>query len=345
MKIYIAAFTLISVTAFAGPANIPAKNAPDKKANSEMSKVISELEKKGGKPIAELSAVEARLQPTPADAVKSLMSAADKKEANEGFTKIEDRQITGAQGQIPARIYTPKGKTPMPVIVFYHGGGWVIGNKDVYDSSSRALAKQAKAIVVSVDYRLAPENKFPAAHEDSFAAYKWVVENAASIGGKPEKIAIAGESAGGNLALNVGIRARDEKVRMPVHQLIIYPIASSAMTTESYETNKDAKPLNKPMMAWFMKNYLNSSAEASDARINLIAANFKGLPETTIITAEIDPLQTEGIELTERMKAQGVKVNFKNYSGVTHEFFGMAAVVDEAAEAQKFAAGELKQSF
>lgn len=345
MKKFILAFTLITITAtaFAGPAGTAAKNTGE--LNSEMSKVIKELEKKGGKPIAELSAVEARQQPTPADAVKSMMSATDKKEADEGFAKIEDRQIAGAQGQIPARIYTPTGKTPLPIIVFYHGGGWVIGNKDVYDGSARALAKQAKAIVVSVDYRLAPENKFPAAHEDSFAAYKWVVENAASIGGNPEKIAIAGESAGGNLALNVGIKARDEKVKMPVHQLIIYPIAGSVMTTESYETNKNAKPLNKPMMAWFMKNYLNSTTEASDVRINLLAANFKALPETTIITAEIDPLQTEGMELAEKMKAQGVKVNFKNYTGVTHEFFGMAAVVDEAAEAQKFAASELKQSF
>ena len=233
----------------------------------------------------------------------------------------------------------------MPVIVFYHGGGWVIGSKDVYDGSARALAKQAKAIVVSVDYRLAPEHKFPTAHEDSFAAYKWVLENIKSFGGNPEKIAVAGESAGGNLALNVAIMARDEKIKMPVHALVVYPIAGSAMNTESYEANKDAKPLNKPMMSWFMKNYLNSMEEAKDTRINLVAANFKGLPETTIITAQVDPLQSEGKELADRMKDQGVKVNFKNYDGVTHEFFGMAAVVDEAAAAQKFAAGELKQSF
>ena len=338
MKILIATATFILFASISQAADAP-------KTNSEMKKVITELEKKGGKPIAELTAEEARQQPTPADAVKSLMSERDNKKSQEGFAKIEDRQITGAQGQIPARIYTPKGKSPMPVIVFYHGGGWVIGSKDVYDGSARAIAKQAKAIVVSVDYRLAPEHKFPAAHEDSFAAYKWVVDNAKSIGGNPDKIAVAGESAGGNLALNVAIMARDGKIKMPVHALVVYPVASSAMNTESYEINKDAKPLNKPMMSWFMKNYLNTMDEAKDTRINLVAANFKGLPETTIITAQIDPLQTEGKELADRMKEQGVKVNFKNYNGVTHEFFGMAAVVDEAAAAQKFAASELKQSF
>lgn len=338
MKIVTVAMILVSFVSIATAAESP-------KANSEMKKVISELDKKGGKPIAELSAAEARQQPTPADAVKTLMSERDTKKSQEGFAKIEDRQITGARGQIPARIYTPEGKTPMPVIVFYHGGGWVIGSIDAYDGSARALAKQVNAIVVSVDYRLAPEHKFPAAHDDSFAAYKWVVENTKSIGGNPDKIAVAGESAGGNLALNVAIMARDGKVKMPVHALIVYPIAGSAMNTKSYVANKDAKPLNKPMMSWFMKNYLNSMQEAKDTRINLVAANFKGLPETTIITAQIDPLQSEGKELADRMKDQGVKVNFKNYDGVTHEFFGMAAVVDEAAAAQKFAAGKLKQSF
>lgn len=338
MKLVLRIFILLLMTQ-AGIA------ADANKSNTDMKKVLTELENKKGKPIAELTAVEARTQPTPTDAVKSLMTEDQKKKSLEGFEKIDDRLVSGAGAEIPVRIYTPVGKTPMPVIVFYHGGGWVIGSKDVYDGSARALAKQVKAIVVSVDYRLAPENKFPIAHDDSFAAYKWVVENAKTFGGNPEKIAVAGESAGGNLAVNVSIKARDEKIKMPVHQLIIYPVASSAMNSESYETNKDAKPLNKPMMSWFMKNYLNTPEEAKDPRINLVAANLKDLPESTIITAEIDPLQSEGKELADLMKKQGVKVNFKNYNGVTHEFFGMAAVVKEAADAQKFAARELRQSF
>ena len=338
MKLVLRIFVILSMAQFSFAAE-------SKASNSDMKKVLTELDNKKGKPISELTAVEARMQPTPADAVKSLMTDNQKKKSEEGFEKIEDKLISGAGAQIPVRIYTPVGKTPMPVIVFYHGGGWVIGSKDVYDGSARALAVQAKAIVVSVDYRLAPEHKFPIAHDDSFAAYKWVLENAKTFGGNSEKIAVAGESAGGNLAVNVSIKARDEKIKMPVHQLIIYPVASSAMNSESYETNKDAKPLNKPMMSWFMKNYLNSAEDAKDTRINLVAANFKDLPEATIITAEIDPLQSEGKELADLMKKQGVKVNFKNYNGVTHEFFGMASVVKEAADAQKFAAKELKQSF
>ncbi len=330
-------FSLLAIPFFA--------NAKSAEPTKEMKKVLDTMKASGGKPIESLSAQEARKQPTPADAVKSIMSEDEAKKAKEGFAKIEDKKIPGAAGEMSARFYTPEGKGPMPVIVYYHGGGWVIADKDVYDGSARALAKQAKAIVVSVDYRSAPEHKFPAAHEDAFAAYKWVVENAASFGGDPKRIAVAGESAGGNLAINTAIKARDSGAAKPVHILAVYPVASSSMNTESYEKNKDAKPLSKPMMSWFMKNYLNSASEAQDPRINLVAASFKGLPETTIITAEIDPLQSEGKQLSELMQKQDVKVNYKNYNGVTHEFFGMAPVVDEAKAAQKFASSELLAAF
>ena len=315
------------------------------KPNSDMKKVLDEMKLKGGAAIENISAVEARQQPTPKDAVQSIISEKSKAEAKEGFAKIEDKMISGAAGYISARFYVPKGKLPMPVIVYYHGGGFVIANNDVYDGSARGLSKNTKAIVVAVEYRKGPENKFPAAHEDAFAAYKWVLTNAASFGGDPKNIALAGESAGGNLALNVAIRARDEKIQAPVHELLVYPVASSNMDSKSYEKNKDAKPLNKPMMAWFMKNYLNTMEEANDPRINLVMANFKGLPETTIITAEIDPLQSEGQELADKMRAAGVQVNYKNYNGVTHEFFGMVGAVDEAQSAQKFAARQIKDDF
>ena len=331
-----------AVSAFGGFAYAETSAAP--KPNSEMKKILNEMKLKGGSPIENITAQEARQQPTPADAVKSIMSDKEKKKGQEGFAKIEDKMVRGAAGEIPARFYIPEGKGPRPVIVYYHGGGFVIATNDVYDGSARALAKGTTAIVVAVEYRKGPEFKFPAAHEDAFAAYKWVLENAASFGGDPKHIALAGESAGGNLALNVAIRSRDEKIQMPVHELLVYPVAGSNMETKSYQKNKDAKPLNKPMMAWFMKNYLNSMDEAKDVRINLVAANLKGLPETTIITAEIDPLQSEGKDLAEKMKEQGVKVNYKNYNGVTHEFFGMSSVLDEAKDAQKFAARELKQS-
>lgn len=328
-----AAVTLGVAAVFAAPAN------PDR----DMKKVLKELEAKGGKPIESLSAAEARTQPTPADAVKSLMKS-ENISAESKQVDVKDIQVQGAVGMIAARTYTPAGKKPLPIVVYYHGGGFVIATNDVYDATPRALSEQTGAIFVSVEYRKGPESKFPAAHDDAFAAYKWVLENAASLGGDPKHVAVAGESAGGNLALNVAIRARDEKVQLPSHELLIYPVASTDMNSESYKKNADAKPLNKPMMAWFMKNYTSSEAEAKDPRLNLVAADLKGVSPATIITAEIDPLRSEGKLLAERLQAAGVKVDYKDYTGVTHEFFGMAAVVNDAKAAQKFASKQLKDS-
>ena len=140
----------------------------------------------------------------------------------------------------------------MPVIVYYHGGGWVIATIDSYEASAMALAKKSKAIVASVEYRHAPENKFPAAHEDAFAAYKWVLANAGQFGGDPARVAVAGESAGGNLAANVAIMARDGNVQKPVHMLLVYPVAGTDMNTPSYILNQNAMPLSKGAMGWFV---------------------------------------------------------------------------------------------
>ncbi|RZA00845.1 MAG: alpha/beta hydrolase, partial [Moraxellaceae bacterium] len=256
------------------------------------------------------------------------------------------KDIPADGGNIHIRVYTPKtNASAYPVIVYYHGGGFVIANLDVYDASANVLADKTGAVVVSVAYRLAPEHKFPIAHNDAYAAYKWVVNNAASIKGDPKKIAVAGESAGGNLAINTAIKARDSKIMIPTAILAVYPVAQSDMNTPSYTKNANAKPLDKPMMAWFVKNYLNSMAEAKDPRINLVAANLKGLPATTIITAEIDPLQSDGMMIADKLKAAGVTVDSKNYDGVTHEFFGMGALVPEAKDAEGYAVAQLKKAF
>ena len=173
---------------------------------------------------------------------------------------------------IAVRIYTPKGAGPFPVVVYYHGGGWVIADLDTYDASPRALANLANAVVVSSHYRQGPEHKFPAAHQDAFAAYRWVLANARSLKGDPSKVAVAGESAGGGLAAAVSMMARDSGAQMPVHQLLVYPIAGYDLNTPSYQENADAKPLNKAMMAWFFEKYLRSpggwteSAHRSGAR-------------------------------------------------------------------------------
>lgn len=238
------------------------------------------------------------------------------------------------------------GAEDLPIIVYFHGGGWVIANLNVYDGSARALANQAKALVVSVHYRQGPEDKFPAAHDDAIAAYSYIVENAQQWGGDAERLAVAGESAGGNLALNVAIAARDQQLTTPDAVLAVYPVAGSDLNTPSYIANQNAIPLGKADIEWFVGNYLNSMDQAKDPRIDIVgAADLEGLPPVTIVSAEIDPLHSEGMLLADKLEEAGVEVNYQNWNGVTHEFFGMAAVVPDAKAAQEFAGEHLRASF
>ena len=314
-------------------------------ADPEMKDVLDALNALGGKPIETLSPEEARKQPTPADAVKAVLKRTGKSVAPETVATVESRSIPGSASEIPVKIYTPKGQGPFPVILYVHGGGWVIANLDTYDASARALANAANAIVVSTHYRQAPENPYPAAHDDVYWAYRWTLNEAGNYGGDPERIAVAGESVGGTMAMVVSLRARDQQVTMPIHQLLIYPVAGTNMDTESYRENANAKPLNKPMMEWFAKNYLGEKA-ATNPEVNLATrTDLKGLPPTTIITADIDPLRSEGQMLAKALQAAGVSVTYRNYEGVTHEFFGMGAVVPDAKAAVAFAGAQLKQAF
>ena len=307
--------------------------------------VIEKLQSLNGKPIETLTAPEARKQPTPTQAVMEVMKD-NGISMPPAMVDTSGKDIPVKGGSIHARIYTPRiSKDKYPIIVYYHGGGWVIADLDTYDASPKGLAEQTGAVVVSVHYRQGPEHKFPTAHNDAFAAYEWVLKNAAEIKGDTSKIAVAGESAGGNLACNVSIMARDKKIRMPLHQVLIYPVANNDMNSESYKKYAMAKPLNKPMMAWFAKNYLPSMGASSDKRFSIVKADLKNLPPTTIIAAEIDPLQTEGKQLSEQLDKAGVKTDYKLYDGVTHEFYGMATVLPEAKEAQKKASDAIKDSF
>ena len=312
----------------------------------QMKGVLEQLGTMGGKPIETLSAKEARMQPTPTDAVKALLKAQGKSAAPDPAVVSTDRSIQVSSGSLSARIYTPKSGTgPFPVIVYYHGGGWVIANKDVYDGGARALSKLANAVVVSVDYRQGPENKFPAAHDDAYATYEWVLANASSIKGDVKRVALAGESAGGGLAIATAIMARDKKAQMPLAIVSVYPIAGTDTTTASYVENANAKPLNRAMMSWFFENYLNGAQDRSDPRVNLVAANLSGLPPVTIINAQIDPLRSDGELLAEKLRAAGVTTEQRTYDGVTHEFFGMGNVVDKAMQAEQMAADALKRAF
>lgn len=317
--------------------------APD--IDDEMAVVIEKLQSYKAPALETLSPQEARKQPTPTTAVLDVMKEHNiPMPASMVDTTGKDIPVNG--GNIHMRIYTPRGTdSTYPVIVYYHGGGWVVADLDVYDAGPRGMAEQVGAVVVSVHYRQGPEHKFPTAHNDAFAAYQWVLKNAASIKGNSKMIAVAGESAGGNMACNVSIMARDKGLMMPVHQLLIYPVANNDMNSASYQKYATALPLSKPLIEWMVKNYLPNTAAAADPRIALVKAKLKSLPTTTIIAAEIDVLQTEGKLLADKLKEAGVQVDYKLYEGVTHEFYGMATVVPDAKNAQAFAAGKLKSAF
>jgi uncharacterized zinc-type alcohol dehydrogenase-like protein len=319
-------------------------------ADADMREVLEHLKKLAPRAIQDSTVPQARTQPTPADAVLSVLRARGGDTAPAALVpgiSSSDRLIPGAAGELPARIYAPQqAEGPLPVIVYFHGGGWVIANKEVYDASARGLAKAAHAIVVSVDYRRAPEAKFPAAWDDALASYRWVAANAGALQGDPTRLALAGESAGGNLALATAIAVRDAGLTAPRAVLAVYPVAQTGnMDTESYDDSRDALPLNKAMIGWFVDKLLERPAQKSDTRLDLINADLAGLPPVTIINAEIDPLRSDGDMLETALREAGVTVDRKLYRGVTHEFFGMSAVVATAREAMQFAGSQLRRAF
>jgi acetyl esterase len=300
----------------------------------------------GLRPIETLAPADARRQPSAADAVKAVLRQQGKPTDPPPGVATTEITFTGPEGALPARVYKPAdARGPLPVIVYYHGGGFVIADINVYDATPRALVRETGAIVVSVEYRRAPEFKFPAQQEDAFAAYQWVLANGETFGGDPRKIAVAGESAGGNLAANVAIMARDQNVQAPLHQLLIYPVAVSDMNTPSKQANANAKPLNRAMLMWFYHYTGRTPADADDPRLNLVSANLANLPPTTIVLADIDPLHDDGAMLADALRAAGSSVAVRSFPGVTHEFFGMDAVVTTAAEAQRFAGSRLRAGF
>lgn len=313
----------------------------------QMLAVIEQLESYGTPPLHTLTAAQARMAPTPTDAVEDLLK---KYNITPKQPKVDINHMlipNNTEKGLLVRTYTPQGGSgPYPVIVYYHGGGWVIAGLDTYEPSAAALADKTGAIVVSVAYRQAPEHTFPKAHEDAYAAYVWARENAAMINGDPSKVATAGESAGGNLAVAVALMAKKRGMELPVHILSVYPIADGDVKSPTYDKYANAKPLNRPLMRWFFERYKPDWRSTTHPWISLIEADLSGLPPTTIINAEIDPLEHEGGQLAEQLQAAGVKdVVRKVYGGVTHEFFGMAPILEQARDAQMLAANRLKAAF
>lgn len=312
----------------------------------QMQAVLDAMKALDAKPLHTLSVPDARTQASAADAARTVQRDKKISPLPEAKVATKDIAIPTAAGALPARVYIPEGKGPFPVVLYFHGGGWVVADINTYDAAPRALALGAKAIVVSADYHHAPESKFPAQHDDAWAAYTWTVENIHTLNGDASRIAVAGESAGANLAANVALMAKGNKTTIPVHQLLVYPIAGNDMNTPSYQENANASPLGKADMEWFVSNVFKSKDQTSDPRINLVGrTDLKGLPGATVITAQIDPLRSEGQAYADKMKAAGVAVNLINVDGVTHEFFGMAKVVDKAKAAVDAANADLVKAF
>lgn len=324
-----------------GQPGIPASGVKPVPSNQA---VLDALKAKGMRPIHTLEPTEARREPTFADGVKAVLAQQGKPTTPPPGVTASDITVRGAAGPLHAKLYKPAAAAGgrLPVILYFHGGGWVIASSEVYDSSARALTRETGALVVSVDYRLAPEDKFPAQHDDALAAYRWALANAAPLGGDASRIVLAGESAGGNLAVATAIAARDGGLPAPVAILAVYPVAGTDLNTPSYQENANAMPLSRAGIGWFVYHTARSPADALDPRLNLVAANLRGLPPVTIVAAQIDPLRSEGVMLADKLRAAGVKVTRREWAGVTHEFFGADALIPEAAQAQKFAGEQIK---
>jgi len=260
---------------------------------------------------------------------------------------VEDRHIPGPAGQLPVRIYTPEAPRPMGVLVYYHGGGWVLGDLESHDNVCRALANGAGCVVVSVDYRLAPEHKFPAAPEDCYAATRWVAENAESLGADPSRVAVGGDSAGGNLAAAVAMMARDRSGPAIRFQLLFYPVTDCALDTPSQkEFAADGYVLSRGDMEWFWNHYLEAGADRQNPyACPLRAKNLGNLPPALILTASHDPLRDEGERFAERLMTSGTKVTCTRYDGVVHGFVSFADALDQGKKGLEQAAEALRNAF
>jgi acetyl esterase len=259
---------------------------------------------------------------------------------------VEDRTIPGPAGDIAIRTYRPESDGPLPTVLFFHGGGFVIGDLDTQDDHARLICHDVDAVVVSVDYRLAPEHPFPAGFEDCLAATRWVADNVEDLGGDPDRIAVSGDSAGGNLSAAVALTTTREGGPRLAAQLLIYPgvdFRDDEALHPSRVENGEGLFLTAEDMRWFQNHYLHDEAHVSDPRASvLLAPDLSGLPPAVVGTGEYDPLRDEGEAYAKALEAAGVKVVLRRYDGLIHGFFGMGTWSPASAAAAKDLCEELR---
>ncbi len=285
----------------------------------------------------------------PGQSVAEIRAVADNskilKKKPRPVAELRDVSFEGPGGELKLRIYRPVKGELLPVVVYYHGGGWTLGGLDSHDNLCRAISNAAHAALVSVDYRLAPEHPFPAAVDDAYAGLVWAHENAKSFGGDPSRIALAGDSAGGNLAAVVAVLARDRSGPRISHQALFYPATDLAnLTTESHRNFAQGYYLTKNYIEKFREMYVPDKSKWSDPRVSpLFARNLSGLPPALVITAEFDSLRDEGESYAQRLQKSGVPVHVQRFPGMIHGFLGMERIFPQSAEAVELIGVEMKK--
>lgn len=265
----------------------------------------------------------------------------------EEIFKVENIKIPSTNFKLNVRVYTPSSDENLPCLLFFHGGGWTVNDLDTHDSLCRALSNQVDIVVVSVDYRLAPEHKFPCAIEDSLDAYYWVLDNAEALNIDKEKIGVGGDSSGGNQAAVLCQILRDRNAQLPIFQWLLYPVTDYYLPgTKSYIEMANGYSLNRDFMIWFWNNYLPNNIDVDNPYISpLRAKDFSKLPKAYIMTANFDPLRDEGELYSKKLKESGCEVRLKRYDDMMHGFILQRAKIDNAEKAFQDAVQILKEYF
>jgi acetyl esterase len=307
------------------------------KLDSNVRRLLEALRAEGGPPLETLPVETGRRA-----AAEILKRYAGEPEPVESVTGL---RIPGPAGEIPIRVYRPEASEPAPGMLYFHGGGWVVCGIETHDSTSRALARRAGAVIISVEYPLSPEHKFPAALEASYAATCWAAENAGRLGIDPKRLAVGGDSAGGNLSAVICLKARDENGPALSLQVLIYPVTDlSSFDTPSYREFSDEHWLTRSEMEWFRDQYLARPEDAREPYASpLLAPDLRGLPRALVITAQCDPLRDEGAAYAGRLASAGVPVSYCCYPGMIHPFFSLGGAIPQAFDAIDRIAAALKE--